>query len=799
MTQIRVMAVAVAVTMALWLSGGPLAAGSRAATAAPKAPAAAAAEHKAVLDRYCVGCHNARTKQAGLSFDGVDLTAVESQADIFEKVVRKLRKREMPPSGSPRPDLPVYDAFADYLEDALDRAAVAQPNPGRPALHRLNRTEYANAVRDLLGFEIDATALLPVDDATHGFDNIADVLGVSPELLESYVVAARKISRAALGSPATEPVTETYRTAPDTTQDDHLEELPFGTRGGLTATHLFPVDGEYDIRIRLVRGGLNQIRGLQEPHQIELSMDGERVKLFQLDGGSHMYEERYYNADTPSLAADEGLKVRLPMKAGMHTIGVTFPVRSSAIYEDMIRAKHFGPGTSTKGLPNVEAFTVTGPYTPARPARPPAHRILTCRPAAAAEEAACAKRILTGLARRAYRGNATAADLASVMRFYEQGRASGDFYAGIETGVWRILSSPQFIFRAERDAPNAAPGSAQPVRDVELASRLSFFLWSSVPDDRLLDLAARGQLRVPAVLEREVRRMLADSKAQALVQNFARQWLSTQKLQRVRPDPGRFPAFDDNLRQAMVRETDLLFEHIMREDRPVLDLVTADYTFINERLARHYGIPNVFGSHFRRVSVPPQRRGLLGHASVLTVSSFPTRTSPVLRGKWVLEALIGSPPPPPPANVPPLPDSDKDNGGKVLTMRERMAQHRKNPVCANCHSRMDPIGLALEPFDAVGSLLTVSLDTSGTMPDGTKFDGPGGLRDVISSRPNAFAHAMIERMLVYALGRGLEAYDAPAVRTITRDAGRSHYTFSSIVLGIVKSVPFQMRRTAGAA
>ncbi|NOT43388.1 MAG: DUF1587 domain-containing protein, partial [Acidobacteria bacterium] len=399
------------------------------------------------MDRYCVGCHNARTKTGGLSLDGVDLNAVDRHADLFEKVVRKLRTREMPPAGSPRPDIATYDAFAGSLEEALDLAAKARPDPGRPALHRLNRTEYANAVRDLLGFEIDATALLPADDSTHGFDNVADVLGVSPELLESYVVAARKISRTALGNPTAEPVTETYRTAPDTTQDDHLEDLPFGTRGGLAASHLFPVDGEYDIRIRLVRGGLNQIRGLQEPHQIELSMDGERVRLFQLDGGSHMYEERYYNADTPSLAADEGVRVRLPIKAGTHVLGVTFPIRSSAIYEDMIKARHFGPGTATKGLPNVEGFTVTGPYSPTRPTRPAASRILTCRPSAGVEEAACASRILTALARRAYRGNATAADVASVMRFYEQGRAVGGFYDGVEMGIWRILSSPQFIFR----------------------------------------------------------------------------------------------------------------------------------------------------------------------------------------------------------------------------------------------------------------------------------------------------------------------------------------------------------------
>ena len=789
--------VAVACVLAAGVTRAPRLA-ARAPQAQPASVQPGAPQPRAIVDQYCVGCHNAKARIGGLSLEGLDLANVGQNGAILEKVARKLDRGEMPPAGRPRPDLAVSRGIASSLEHALDAAAVAHPNPGRPALHRLNRTEYANAIRDLLGLEIDATELLPPDDSTHGFDNIADVLGVSPELLESYVVAGRKISRLALGNPATAPVAVVYRTAPDENQDGHLEGLPFGTRGGLVVRHVFPVDGEYEFKIRLSHGVLDQVRGLQEPHDIELALDDARVRLFSLDGGAHMYEERYYNAETPSLGADNALRVRMPVKAGSRSLVATFPVKSSALEEDMVKERTFGPGFGLKGLPQIEGLTITGPYAAVRPDAAPGRRILTCRPTSQGDERACAKTILSAFARRAYRGQVTDDDLQRVLAFYEEGRKTGGFDGGIEMAVWRILAAPQFIFRFESDPPTAAPGAAHRVSDLELASRLSFFLWSSMPDDQLLNVAARGELKNPAVLEREVRRLLADPRSGALVQNFARQWLSLQKLQNIRPDSGRFPDFDDNLRQAMSRETEMLFEHVMRENRSVLELLTADYTFVNERLARHYGIPNVLGSRFRRVPVPDEkRRGLLGHGSILTVTSFPTRTSPVVRGKWVLETLIGSPPPPPPANVPPLNVDSKDSSGKVLTIRDQMAKHRASPVCANCHSRMDPLGFALEPFDAVGSTRRETIDASGTLPDGTPFDGPAGLRAALLRRPEIFVGTFAEKLFTYALGRGLEYYDAPAIRTVTRDAARHDYAFASLILSVVQSAPFQMR--AGAA
>ncbi len=786
---------AVGVCLVAGMSGSPVvrAAAPGRVAQAPSAAAvdpAATARYRDVLNKYCVSCHNRKTHTAGLVLEDVDLVRVAENGALWEKVARKLNKREMPPLGLPRPDAPVYQEFAAWLHGTLDRAALANPNPGRPALHRLNRTEYANAIRDLLGLEIDATLLLPADDSTHGFDNVADVLGVSPELLESYVAAARKISRIALTSGHVSPVAETYRTAPDTNQEDQVDGLPFGTRGGLAARHLFPADGEYEIKVRLTRGVLDQIRGLQEPHTIELALDGQRLDVFPLDGGRHMYEERYYNADTPSLLADQRLKVRIPVKAGVHDVYATFLVKSSAIGEDIVQGRVYGPANGNKGLPQVEGITITGPYGAKLSQGAPGRRILVCKPGPSRPEATCARQIIRAFARRAYRGQPV--DMPALMRVYEQGRAAGGFEAGIEMAVWRVLASPQFIFRFEQD-PKTGPAGPHRLSDVELASRISFFLWSSIPDERLLGAAARGELRTPVVLEREVRRMLADPKSVALVQNFARQWLSLQKLQNARPDPGRFPEFDDALRQSLSRETELLFEHVMRQDASVLELVKADYSFINERLARHYGIPGVLGSQFRKVPMPENRRGLLGHASVLTVASFPTRTSPVLRGKWLLDALLGSPPPPPPPNVPALSDKDKDTSGKVLTMRERMTEHRRNPVCANCHSRMDPIGLALESFDAVGAWRSEKLDTTGSLPDGTKFDGVSGLRDAILSRPTTFAGALAEKLFIYALGRGLESYDAPAVRTVIADASAKDYRFSALVLGIIRSVPFQMR------
>ena len=785
------------------VSIGLLLAGSPAAGQEPPAGPDAAATYRAVLDRYCVTCHNGRLRTAGLELDRADLTNVSGRADLWEKVVRKLRGRDMPPPPRRRPAEAVYDGFAAWLETALDEAAAAEPRPGRPALHRLNRTEYANAVRDLLALDVDVTTLLPPDDSTHGFDNIADALGVSPLLLESYVTAARKISRLAVANPAIPPSAETYVGAHDETQDTHREGMPFGTRGGLRVTHHFPVDGEYEIRVRLERSQRDDVRGLHEPHELELAVDGGRVRLFALDGGPHLYRQVVYDGETPALTADDHLVLRAPLTAGPHAVTATFPVRSFGVSESLSKPllRSYPTPNSVAGLPAVSRIIVTGPLAAAgRGDTPTRRRIFTCRPAtAAAAEAACAERILAGLARRAYRGLATDADVRELVGFYEAGRAGGGFEAGIEAALWRLLASPKFLFRFEFDPPDAAPGAAYRIGDLELASRLSFFLWSSIPDEPLLAAAERGELRRPGALERQVRRMLADPRAAALVDNFAGQWLYLRNLQHIVPEPRRFRNFDNNLRRAFRRETELLFASIVAEDRSVLELLDADYTFVNERLARHYGIPGVRGSHFRRVAATDERRrGLLGHGSILTVTSYANRTSPVLRGKWVLENLLGAPPPPPPADVPDLPE--EDGSGPGLTMRERLAAHRANPVCASCHATMDPIGFGLENFDAVAAWRQsengAPIDASGTLPNGTAFEGPAELRAALLARPETFVRALTVKLATYALGRGVEPFDAPAIRAILAEAAGSGHTFSSLVLGIAESVPFQMREAA---
>ena len=774
--------------------------------AAAQAPGAAgpdpAATYRAVLDRYCVTCHNGRLRTAGLELDRADLSDVSGHGELWEKVVLKLRGRDMPPQPRPRPAGAVYDGFAAWLETALDEAAAAAPRPGRPALHRLNRTEYANAVRDLLALDVDVTTLLPPDDSTHGFDNIADALGVSPLLLESYVVAARKISRLAVANPAIPPSAETYVGAHDETQDTHRDGMPFGTRGGLRVEHHFPVDGEYEVRVRLERSQRDDVRGLHEPHDLELAVDGRRVRLFALDGGPHMYRQLVYDGETPALTADDHLVLRIPVRAGPHAVTATFPVKSFGVSESLSRPllRSYPSPNLVAGLPAVSRIIVTGPLAAAgRGDTPARRRIFTCRPAGAGGEAACAEAIVAALARRAYRGLATPADVRELLGFYAAGRAGGGFEAGIEAALWRLLASPKFIFRFEFDPPDAQPGAAYRLGDLELASRLSFFLWSSIPDEQLLAVAERGVLRSPGELERQVRRMLADPRAAALVDNFAGQWLYLRNLEHVVPEPRRFRNFDNNLRRAFRRETELLFESIVAEDRSVLALLDADYTFVNERLARHYGIPGVRGSHFRRVTVRDERRrGLLGHGSILTVTSYANRTSPVLRGKWVLENLLGSPPPPPPADVPELPEDE--GPGQALTMRELLAAHRANPVCASCHAKMDPIGFGLENFDAVGAWRQseggVPIDASGTLPSGVGFAGPAELRAALLARPATFVRTLTTRLATYALGRGLTHHDAPAVRAIMAAAADSGYTFSSLVLGIVESVPFRMREAA---
>ncbi len=764
---------------------------------------------RAVLDRYCVTCHNARAKTAGLALDTLNLNAVGEQGSTWEKVVRKLRTGEMPPAGRPRPDRTTYDAVAGALEASLDAAALVAPNPGPRALRRLNRSEYVNAVRDLLALDIDGDALLPPDESAHGFDNMADALKVSPLLLEQYVAAARKISRLAVGISAQPVTTSTYRAPADLTQAYRLEGMPFGTRGGVSARHHFPLDGEYLLRVRLVRDEVEVIRGLGDSQDLELSLDGERVKLFSIGGKSYGMDR------PPEVAADEHLYVRLPVKAGPHQVTATFLNKTAALVEDVMKpflrdVVMIVGQDNDGGKAYVGNVAITGPVAPtAATDTPSRRRIFTCHPPRRADGRACAIRIISKVARRAFRRPIQPSDLAPLLEFYDAGAKDGGFEAGVEMALRRILASPQFVFRFEHQAPTR-PGGIYQAGDVAIASRLSFFLWSSIPDDALLAAAERGALKNPTELARQVRRMLNNPKARALSTHFAGQWLYLRNLPQVAPNTRLFPDFDDNLRRAFRRETELLFDSIVREDRSTLDLLNADFTFVNERLARHYGIPGVAGDHFRRVSVgDPHRRGLLGHGSILTVTSYGTRTSPVTRGKWILENVLASPPPPPPPNVPDL--KEPDTVGTVLTMRERMVAHRANPVCASCHSRMDPLGLTLEHFDAIGRWRTVdvgegidatsgavrpvesgtTIDSSGALPDGTQFDAPAGLREALLLRPEEFVKTVTGKLLMYALGRGLEYYDYATIREISRKAAAGNYRFSSLVMGVVMSTPFQ--------
>ncbi len=777
---------------------------------------ASTAPHKATLDRYCAGCHNDRAKTAGLSLEGTDLARVGAHGETWEKVVRKLRSRMMPPAGMPRPDDATYDGLVAYLETSLDAAAAARPNPGRtPTLRRLNRAEYQNAIRDLLSLDVDVSALLPKDDASHGFDNVG-VVELSPTLLERYLAAAQKVSRLAVGSPLPSPASHLVVLPPDLTQEDHLAGMPLGSRGGAVTRYTFPLSGTYEIQIRLSRDRNENVEGLSEPQQIELALDGTRLELFGIKPNRN--QMGIYYADE---AVDKDLRVRVPVTAGPHDVAVTFPRKTFALEETERQPAlaHYNMDRHPRVQPALYSISIAGPFEPGRDTAPAAtsltarsttalaaalattpsrQRVFVCQPTTAASEDACAGRIVFTLARRAYRREVTAADIAQPMAFYKEGKAEGGFEAGIEMALRAVLASTEFLFRIERDPKGAVPGTPYRVSDVELASRLSYFLWSRGPDDELLGLATKGALRTPAVLDGQVRRMLADPRAESLVSNFAGQWLYLRNLDAQVPDARQFTDFDDNLRQAFRRETELFVQSVVREDRNVLDLLRANYTFVNERLAKHYGIPNVYGSRFRRVDLPPdsQRGGLLGQGSVLTVTSYANRTSPVLRGKWILENIMGTPPPPPPPNVPAL----KENGaeGRMLSMRERMAQHRSNPVCATCHQMMDPAGLSMENFDAIGRWRTrteagTAVDASGGLPDGSTFSGVDGLRASLLKRPELFVGTLTEKLMTYALGRGLEYYDAPTVRAATRSARAQDYRFSSLVLSIVKSDPFQMR------
>jgi hypothetical protein len=747
----------------------------------------------AALKRYCSGCHNAKLKTGNFALEGTDLTHAGQSAESWEKVIKKLRTRSMPPAGLPRPDETTYATLLAKLEQSIDTTAAAKPNPGRTdTFRRLNRTEYRNAIRDLLAVELDVTSMLPSDESSHGFDNVT-VGDLSPTLLERYLLAARKISRLAIGSPTKSPGGETITLPPDITQEEHFEDLPLGTRGGRAIKYNFPVNGKYDIQVRLARDRNEHVEGLREPNEVEVLLDGARIGLFTVQPPPK---------DKDHSQVDKHLNVRVPVQSGPHTVAVVFPKKALPLLETERHPwhAHFNMDRHPRIQPALYSISVNGPYEATGPGDSPSRRqLLVCKPATAAEEEPCAKRIFSTLIRRAYRRPVTETDLQAPMRFYKQGKVDGGHEAGIELGLSAVLVSPEFLFRVEQDPSGVKPGTPYAISDLELASRLSFFLWSSIPDDELLDTATQGKLKTPAVLERQVKRMLADKRSEALVNNFAEQWLYLRNLASATPDMRLFTDWDDNLRQSFRRETELFFESIMREDRSILDLLNANYTFLNERLAKHYGIPNIYGSRFRRVEFPEGsvRGGLLRHGSILTVTSYATRTSPVIRGKWVLDNILGVPPPPPPASVPAL--KEDNDGGKNLSMRERLAHHRDKPACSGCHQLMDPVGFAMENYDAVGRWRTMQdgrpVDASGALPDGTKFDGLSGLQKALLRHPDAFASTFTEKLLTYSLGRGAEFHDAPAIRKIVRDSSGKNYTFSSFILGIVNSTPFQMRRS----
>jgi hypothetical protein len=768
--------------------------------ARPNPAASVAPDYRADLDRYCVTCHNERTKTAGLALDTLELSDVPRHAETWEKVIRKLRTGMMPPAGRPRPAPAIYDAFATWLENEIDRAAAANPNPGTKApFHRLNRAEYQNVIRDLLALDIDVRDLLPPDDASYGFDNIGGVLKISQPLMERYLSAARRISRVALGSAETAATSFTVRLRPDLPQYDRVEGLPFGTRGGTAIRHTFPLDADYDIRLQLGGGAA------PAPRSLELSIDGEPVKVFTITPPARGRAQ----AQDPDAAGGDNssLEVRVPVKAGQRQVAATFVKAAGAIEIEGSRSIFRRPGPFHEGnqlMPVVEPFlgglTITGPFNARGPGDTPSRRrVLVCEPASPGDEPACARTILTALARRAFRRPVTEADIQPLIAFFDENRGSG-FESGVELTLRRLLVHPEFLFRIETPPSNAAAGRSYRVSDVELASRLSFFLWSSAPDDELLDIAARERLRDPAVLDQQVRRMLADGRSQAFVSNFAGQWLYLRNLEALEPESFLFPDFEDSLRQAMRRETELFVDSILRENRSALDLLTADYTFVNERLARHYGIPNVYGSRFRRVTIADaNRRGLLGHASILFATSRPNRTSPVLRGKWILQNILGVVPPDPPPNIPAFPETSNVTHA-ASSVRERLARHRANPSCASCHAMIDPPGFALENFDAIGRWRDLdeslqAVDASGALPDGTTFSGVGELRQALLTPPTRFITVLTEKLFTYALGRGLEYYDAPAVRKVVHDSADDEYRFASLILETVRSLPFQMNRT----
>jgi len=756
------------------------------------------AAHTELVQQYCVVCHNDTIRTANLSLQNLVLTEVSQDAEIWEKVIRKLRAGMMPPPGMPRPSLAEYNGIRDWLENKID--GQAERIPGTKVLHRLNRTEYANVIRDLLDLEIDPTMFLPADDSSRGFDNIAGSLTISPTLLETYVTAATKISRMAVGY-WNSPTESVYINRTDSSQNMQLESMPFGTRGGMAVTHVFPADGDYTFTVR------NLGVGTYIPNeQFELSIDSDRVH-------SWIYTGMGANAGMDS-AADGQLEVTLPVKAGTRLVGATFVATNYRPSLDV--AQHFDRKSLENGrvrelsnYPIIGALRIEGPFNPIRPVDSQSMRkVFSCRPSSALEEGPCAEEILTTLARRAYRRPPSSEDLETLMAFYDEGREIGTFDDGIEMALRRLLASPQFLIRVERESAEWLPGQPYRISDLELASRLSFFLWSSIPDDELLGVAAEDRLSDPVVLQQQVERMLADSRSQSLVKNFAQQWLYLRNLETTAPSQTEFPDWDDELRQGFARETELLFETIMRENLSVLEMLTADFTFLNERLARHYGIPNIYGSRFRRVELGPEldyRRGVLGHGSFLSTTWVQNyRTSPVKRGVWVLENILGTPPPEPPPNVPALEETEAEGAGRTLTLREQMTRHRTEEPCASCHKLMDPIGFALENFNADAQWRTHDggdegnlIDATVELFDGTQVNGPSELRAALLKYSPQFARMVTEKMMTYALGRGVEYFDMPVVRSIVREAEKEEYSFSSILMGIVNSDPFQMRTKSG--
>jgi len=774
----------------------------RAQNAIPTGVVSSPQAERTLLDRYCVVCHSEKAKAAGneaarkMTLDTLDVTHVEKDAARWETVVRKLRAGMMPPSGLPRPNAAAYESMIAWLENQLDRAAA--PNYPAPGLHRLNRAEYANAISDVLALEIDPSKYLPSDDSTRGFDNIAGALSLSPALLEGYTAAAGKISRIAIGD-VKEPSLSTYRVPSDTSQDYHIEGLPFGTRGGIVVSHEFSADGDYVFKIFPINKGLmdnNLAFGEIAGEKVELLVDGERVHLYDWD--KDLARGKAVHGGTSD--------VHFQVKAGLHTVGVTFPATQLAPGNDL--NEHFlRSSIETGGLPGFKFYPhigkleILGPFKSSGASESPSRRkIFVCQPASPTEETACARKIVDTLARHGFRRPVTNQDSEMLMGFYQQGRNDGNFEIGIERALQRILADPEFVFRKEAEPSDPAPGKPYRISDLELASRLSFFLWSSIPDDELINLASQNKLHDPKVLEQQVRRMLADQRSDQLVINFTGQWLNLRALQGWSPNAALYPDFDDNLRLAMRKETELFVGSIVHEDRSIIDLINANYTFVNERLATHYGLVNIYGSNFRRVALPPEfdmRRGLLGQASLQTLSSQPQRTSPVGRGKAIMQIFLGVSPPDPPPIVPQLKDqTDAVHGGAKQTMRQQMEMHRTVEPCASCHKIMDPIGFSMENFDAIGKWRTdddgSAIDASGVLVDGSKLDGVHGLRKALLRYSPQFVRVVTEKLMIYGLGRGTEYYDMPLVRTIVRAAEPNNYRFSSLILGIVESAPFQM-------